>query len=89
MTRIPETTGSGLTPVVSYARTSEDFRKRDEHGVRNQHRIDELTARHNGCVVVSTYTDSGRSASKPGAERAGFDRLISDLRRGNIFDGTP
>ncbi|WP_406272674.1 recombinase family protein [Streptomyces sp. NBC_00191] len=89
MTRIPETAASGLTPVASYARTSEDFRKGDEHGVRNQHRINELTARQNGCVVVSTYTDNARSAFKPGAGRAGFDRLISDLRRGNTFDGTP
>ncbi|MGW7361902.1 recombinase family protein [Streptomyces sp. NPDC054841] len=76
-------------PVASYARTSDDSRKRDEHGVRNQHRINELTARANGCVVVSTYTDNGRRASKAGIERPGFDRLISDLKRGSILDGTP
>ncbi|WP_327401658.1 recombinase family protein [Streptomyces sp. NBC_01288] len=78
---------SASIPVVSYARTSEDFRQRDGHGVRYQMRINERTAHEHGCTVVAAYGDSGRSASRAGATRPGFDRLVVDLRRGHTEDG--
>ncbi|GHB82973.1 integrase [Streptomyces spinoverrucosus] len=71
-----------MTPVVSYARTSEDFRQRDGHGVRHQLRINERSAHQYGCRVVAEYVDNGRSASKEGASRPAFDRMIEDLSRG-------
>ncbi|MFJ9583087.1 recombinase family protein [Streptomyces acidicola] len=67
---------------MSYARTSEDVRPRDGHGVRNQLRINERTAYGQGCEIVATYEDNGRSASRAGVARPGFDRLIVDLSRG-------
>ncbi|MGA5359067.1 recombinase family protein [Streptomyces purpurascens] len=79
--------GNGLIPVVSYARTSEDFRKRDGHGVRHQSRINERTAHQHGCLIIAAYTDNGRSASKEGVTRPGFDRLVEDLARGYTVDG--
>ncbi|MGW7052578.1 recombinase family protein [Streptomyces sp. NPDC054887] len=85
----PESAGPGLIPVASYARTSEDFRRRDAHGVNNQHRINERSARAYGCVIVAAYTDNGRGASKPGSERLGFDQLLADLRKGSVHDGRP
>ncbi|WP_210577043.1 recombinase family protein [Streptomyces sp. GESEQ-4] len=72
---------------MSYARTSEDFRQRDGHGVRHQLRINERTAHEHGCRVVAVYTDNGCSASKEGASRPGFDRLVEDLARGRTADG--
>ena len=78
---------AALIPVASYARTSEDFRQKDGHGVRHQLRINERTAREYGCRVVATYTDNGRSASKRGAARPGFDLLVEDLGRGDTVDG--
>ncbi|GAB2983757.1 hypothetical protein GCM10023080_057100 [Streptomyces pseudoechinosporeus] len=78
---------SGTVAIASYARSSEDFRKRDAHGVRNQHRINSLSAEAHGCVVAALYTDNGRSASKPGGERPAFDRLIGDLKRGATSSG--
>lgn len=57
---------AGLIPVVSYARTSEDIRQRDGHGVRHQLRINERTAQERGCTVVEAYSDNGLSASKAG-----------------------
>jgi DNA invertase Pin-like site-specific DNA recombinase len=60
--------------VASYARTSEDFRQRDGHGVRHQLRINERTAREQGCHVVAEYIDNGCSASKEGVPRPGFER---------------
>ncbi|OAH13846.1 recombinase family protein [Streptomyces jeddahensis] len=80
---------AGLIPVASYARTSEDTRKRDAHGVRNQLRLNERTACAYGCTVVATYTDNARSASKDGVERPGFDRLVRDLARGSTISGAP
>ena len=80
---------TGLIPVASYARTSEDVRQRDGHGVRNQLRINERTAREHGCTVVAIYSDNGRSASKAGVTRPGFDRLVTDLARGHTCDGQP
>ncbi|MEU9974708.1 recombinase family protein [Streptomyces sp. NPDC051014] len=77
----------GLIPVVSYARTSEDFRQRDGHGVRHQVRINERTAQQQGCRVVAVYADNGCSATRAGAKRPGFERLIEDLVRGRTADG--
>ncbi|UPZ29267.1 recombinase family protein [Streptomyces sp. LRE541] len=78
---------TGLIPVASYARTSEDFRQRDGHGVRYQLRINERAAHGNGCAVVAVYGDNGRSASKAGTARPEFDRLLADLARGCTDDG--
>ncbi|MFJ8208362.1 recombinase family protein [Streptomyces sp. NPDC096033] len=78
-----------LIPVASYACTSQDSRHRDECGVRNQHRINERTARDQGCVVVATYTDNARSATKDDRERPEFDRLLADLHRGHAFSAGP
>ncbi|WP_369276312.1 recombinase family protein [Streptomyces sp. R11] len=72
---------------MSYARTSQDVRERDGHGVRNQLRINERTAREHGCILVATYSDNGRSASKERVVRPGFDRLVADLARGHIDSG--
>ncbi|AZP20065.1 recombinase family protein [Streptomyces aquilus] len=77
----------GLLPVASYARTSEDFRRRDGHGVRHQLRVNERSAREQGCRVVLEYTDNGCSASKEGAVRPGFERLVEDLARGCTLEG--
>ncbi|MGW5634661.1 recombinase family protein [Streptomyces sp. NPDC003832] len=77
----------GLIPVVSYARTSEDFRQRDGHGVRHQLRINERTAREHGCTVIATYSDNGCGASKAGVVRPGFERLLTDLTRGRVDGG--
>ncbi|MEV7883088.1 recombinase family protein [Streptomyces sp. NPDC002817] len=74
-------------PVASYARTSEDFRQRDGHGVRHQLRINERTAHQQGCRIVAVYSDNGCSASKEGVARPGFDRLVEDLERGSTADG--
>lgn len=79
--------GNGPIPVVSYARTSEDFRQRDGHGVRHQLRINERTAHEHGCLIIAAYTDNGRSASKEGVTRPGFDRLVEDLARGRTAEG--
>ncbi|MEU6063271.1 recombinase family protein [Streptomyces sp. NPDC047082] len=67
--------------MTSYARTSEDFRQRDGHGVRHQLRINERIAHEHGCQVVAVYTDNGCTASKPGVARPGFDRLGSSASR--------
>ncbi|WP_406172997.1 recombinase family protein [Streptomyces sp. NBC_00996] len=80
---------TGLIPVASYARTSEDVRQRDGHGVRHQLRINERTAHEHSCAVVATYSDNGRSASKDGVVRPGFDRLVADLVRGHTDGGQP
>jgi DNA invertase Pin-like site-specific DNA recombinase len=78
---------TGLIPVASYARTSEDFRRKDGHGVRHQKRINQRTAHEHGCTVVAEYADNGRSASKAGVDRPGFDRLLVDLVRGRTESG--
>lgn len=78
---------AALIPVVSYARTSEDIRQRDGHGVRHQLRINERTAHEHGCRVVATYSDNGLGASKSGVVRPEFDRLVADLVRGHTDSG--
>ncbi|MFE3035510.1 recombinase family protein [Streptomyces canus] len=87
MTRDEAGDPRGPIPVLSYARTSEDDRHRDGHGVRFQLRINERTAQDHGCVVIAAYSDNGRSASKEGVVRPGFERLITDLLRGRTEDG--
>ncbi|WP_051735248.1 MULTISPECIES: recombinase family protein [Streptomyces] len=76
-------------PVASYARTSQDTPQRDARGVRHQHRINERTARDHGCVVVATYTDNARNATKDDRERPAFDHLLADLHRGHAFAAGP
>ncbi|WP_330298266.1 recombinase family protein [Streptomyces sp. NBC_00503] len=83
------TAEGGLIPVASYARTSQDAPQRDARGVRHQHRINERTAREHGCVVVATYTDNARNATKDDRERPGFDHLLADLHRGHAFAAGP
>ncbi|MBA4861203.1 recombinase family protein [Streptomyces sp. PSKA54] len=89
MSNLSTAAAAGPVPVASYARTSEDSRKRDAHGVRNQLRLNERTACAYGCTVVEAYTDNGRSASKDGVKRPGFDRLVRDLTRGATISGAP
>ncbi|MEU2424518.1 recombinase family protein [Streptomyces sp. NPDC007851] len=78
---------TGLIPVASYARTSEDFRQRDGRGVRHQLRVNERTVEQQECRVVAAYADNGLSASRPGVTRPGFDRLLGDLVSGRTPDG--
>ncbi|AIS00229.1 recombinase family protein [Streptomyces glaucescens] len=78
---------AALIPVASYARTSEDVRQRDGHGVRHQLLINERVAREHACHIVAVYADNGRSASKPGVARPGFERLLGDLARGHTEQG--
>ncbi|MEV2234866.1 recombinase family protein [Streptomyces phaeochromogenes] len=89
MNHLAEHGPTGSIPVASYARTSEDVRRRDGHGVRNQLRINERTAHEHGWTVVAVYSDNGRSVSKAGEMRPGFDRLVADLARGHTADGQP
>ncbi|MEW2291716.1 recombinase family protein [Streptomyces sp. NPDC006743] len=84
---VPTHWRSELLDVASYARISEDVRQRDGHGVRHQLRINERTAHEHGCRVVAAYVDNGRSASKEGMARPGFDRLLEDLVRGRTAEG--
>ncbi|MEU8433447.1 recombinase family protein [Streptomyces sp. NPDC029216] len=83
------TTEGGLIPVASYARTSQDTSKHVARGVRDQHRINEHTAKEHGCVVVATYTDNARNATKGDRQRPGFDHLLADLHRGHAFTAGP
>ncbi|MGW6942152.1 recombinase family protein [Streptomyces xanthophaeus] len=89
MDHIPRATEAGLIPVASYARTSQDTPLGDARGVHHQHRINERTAREQGCVVVATYTDNARNATKDDRERPGFDHLLADLHRGHAFTAGP
>ncbi|MET9855190.1 recombinase family protein [Streptomyces sp. NPDC006450] len=82
-------TEDSLIPVASYARTSQDTPQGDARGVRHQHRINERRAREHGCVVVATYTDNARNATKDDRERPGFDHLLADLHRGHAFTAGP
>ncbi|MFI9821620.1 recombinase family protein [Streptomyces sp. NPDC052013] len=72
---------------MSYARTSEDVRQRDGHGVRYQVRICERIAREHGCAVIASYSDNGCSASRPSVVRPAFERLLADLTRGRTESG--
>lgn len=76
-----------LIGVASYARTSEQRQGVGSRGVSDQHRINRRTCAEHGFVVVKEYTDGGRSASRPGVLRPGFERLLADLQRGDTDDG--
>ncbi|MFE3763599.1 recombinase family protein [Streptomyces sp. NPDC059104] len=89
MDAMPRATKGGPIPVASYARTSQDAPQRDGRGVRDQHRINERTAREHRCVVVATYTDNARNATKDDRQRPGFDHLLADLHRGHAFTAGP
>ncbi|MCX4780665.1 recombinase family protein [Streptomyces sp. NBC_01264] len=89
MDDIARATEGGLIPVASYARTSQDPPQGDARGVRHQHRINERTVREHGCVVVATYTDNARNATKDDRERPAFDHLLTDLHRGHAFTAGP
>ncbi|WP_433246232.1 recombinase family protein [Streptosporangium sp. CA-135522] len=75
-------------PVVSYARISADLKK-DEHGVRDQHRMNHETAKRQGWTVVHEFTDNDKSASKVNVVRDDFEAMVSALRAGQLADGTP
>ncbi|MER6450571.1 recombinase family protein [Streptomyces venezuelae] len=85
----PHETEGGRIPVASYARTSQDAPRQEGRGVRHQHRINEGTAAQYGCVVVATYTDSARTATKDDRQRPAFDHLLADLHRGHAFVAGP
>src|SRR3954447_12063941 len=75
-------------PVVSYARISADTRK-DEHGVRDQHKVNRETAARHGWTVVHEFTDNDKSAAKANVVRDDFESMVKALRAGKLDDGTP
>ena len=75
------------TPVVSYSRISDDG-ENDEHGVRNQHRRNSLTAQRLGWTVVAEVTDNDITAAKADVVREGFEAIIQGLRVDMLPDGT-
>jgi len=74
-------------PVVSYARISADT-KRDEHGVRDQHKVNRETAARHGWTVVHEFTDNDKSAAKADVVRDDFEAMLKALRAGKLDDGT-
>lgn len=74
------------TPVVSYARISDDG-ENDGHGVRDQHKVNRATAERFGWVVVREFTDNDRSASKADVVREDFEAMLSVVREGHLDDG--
>ncbi|WP_169437601.1 recombinase family protein [Longispora albida] len=76
------------TPVISYARISDDG-ENDQHGVRDQHKVNRATAKRLGMQVVLELTDNDRSASKAEVVREDFERMVKLLRAGRCPDGTP
>src|SRR5438046_7679521 len=76
------------TPVVSYARISADTR-RDEHGVRDQHKLNRRTADRYGWTVVHEFTDNDKSAAKASVTRDEFEDMLRALRAGKLREGTP
>ncbi|WP_214416700.1 recombinase family protein [Sphaerisporangium fuscum] len=75
-------------PVVSYARISAD-RKKDEHGVRDQHKINRKTAAKYGWTIVHEFTDNDKSAAKADVVRDDFEVMLKALVAGKLSDGTP
>lgn len=75
-------------PVISYARISSDG-ERDEHGVKDQHRVNHRTAKRLGFRVVAELTDNDRSASKAHVVREEFEIMLKALESGRFPDGTP
>ncbi|WP_084965940.1 recombinase family protein [Thermoactinospora rubra] len=78
----------GMIPVISYARISSDTRK-DEHGIKDQHKINHRTAAKHGWTVVRELDDNDKSAAKADVYRDGFETMIKALRAGHLDDGTP
>jgi DNA invertase Pin-like site-specific DNA recombinase len=77
-----------VTPVVSYARISADTR-RDEHGVRDQHKLNRRTADRYGWTVLHEFTDNDTSAAKASVTRDEFEDMLRALRAGKLREGTP
>ncbi|MER6174806.1 recombinase family protein [Streptosporangium sp. NPDC001681] len=75
-----------VVPVVSYARISADIRG-DEHGVKDQHRLNHGTARRHGWTVVHEYTDNDKSAAKADVFRDAFEAMLKALKVGKLPDG--
>lgn len=75
------------TPVVSYARISDDGED-DEHGVRNQHRRNGLNAARLGWTVVAEITDNDITATKAELVRDGFEVMVHGLKTDKLPDGT-
>ncbi|WP_084959487.1 recombinase family protein [Thermoactinospora rubra] len=78
---------SGI-PVVSYARISADNRG-DEHGVRDQHKVNRETAARLGWTVVAEFTDNDKSAAKADVYRDDFEAMLKVLKAGKLPDGRP
>jgi DNA invertase Pin-like site-specific DNA recombinase len=78
-----------LKCVVCYARISFDGRKKDAHGIEDQHREMTEHARRFGWLVVYRYTDNDKSASKEEVIRDDFEQMIKDLTAGQTPDGYP
>jgi DNA invertase Pin-like site-specific DNA recombinase len=70
-------------PVVSYARISLDKRK-DEHGVADQHRVNRAIADRLGWTVVHEFTDNDRPASRENVVRDEFEELLRVVRAGRL-----
>ncbi|MER6509953.1 recombinase family protein [Nonomuraea sp. NPDC001636] len=75
-------------PVVSYARISADC-KGDEHGVRDQHKVNSETAARYGWTVVHEFTDNDKSAAKADVVRGDFEAMLKALKAGKLPDGKP
>lgn len=73
--------------MVSYARISLDKRK-DEHGVADQHKANRATADRLGWTVVHEFTDNDRPASRENVVRDEFEELLRVVRSGRLRDGT-
>ncbi|MFI6174381.1 recombinase family protein [Nonomuraea sp. NPDC051191] len=78
----------GMIPVVSYARISSDNRK-DEHGIKDQHKINHRTAAKHGWMVVHEFDDNDKSAAKADVYRDDFETMLKALRKGEMNDGRP
>lgn len=75
------------TPVVSYARISDDGED-DEHGVKNQHRRNTQNAARLGWTVVAEITDNDITATKAHIVRDGFELIVRGLKTDRLPDGT-
>jgi DNA invertase Pin-like site-specific DNA recombinase len=75
-----------LIPVLSYARISDDG-EGDRHGVTDQHRVNQGTAKRFRLNIVAELTDNDRSASKAEVVREDFERMVRVLRTGKLEDG--
>jgi len=74
-------------PVVDYARASTD-KKKDEHSVEDQQRLNERTAKRLGLRIVARFKDNDKSAAKADLVRDDFERMLKVLKDGVLPDGT-